>query len=367
MNLCSPQLGLSPNSNLGGEVFDREILFGLAKKGVNIQVILPNGKPMGKLPQNFKVLRISPSHFPAILFNLLIIMPLFKINTRNKISVIRLHQPQFVGLGALVHKIFNRRVKIVATYHQFRETRFWIFSKKIINIWDHIICDSDNVKQKIVTTYQVPSRKITVVHNGVPAYLKPAAKNKKILDNFNIKNEVVLLFMGFFIERKNPLFLLDVILKVKQRYPQIVLIFWGTGDQEEAIFKKAKRLNLLKNIRIQGPVFGPEKNLIHNISDIFVLPSLDEGFALAPLEAMTCAKPVVMNKSHSASEAVTNDQNGYLCKLNDVDDWTEKLMSLVQSKALRKKMGEASLKKAKQEFQWGISVDKHLKVLKSLI
>ena len=39
MRICSPQLGLDPNSILGGEVFDREILLGLAKKGIKVEII----------------------------------------------------------------------------------------------------------------------------------------------------------------------------------------------------------------------------------------------------------------------------------------------------------------------------------------
>ena len=366
MIICSPQLGLSPNSALGGEVFDREILLGLAEKGVMIQIILPYGKSAGKIPKNWKIHRIFITHFPALLFNFLLIGPLFKINRQKKISIIRLHQPQFTGIGSLVFKFFNRHTKIIATYHQFKETKFWFLSKKINNAWDHIICDSENVKQKITNEYKVPQQKITVVHNGVPKYLEPSSKDKKLERSLDLQNKAVLLFMGSLIERKNPLFLLDVILKIKEKFPGIVLIYWGEGPQKGAIIKRAQSMGLSENIRMQKPLFGPGKNLIHNLADIFVLPSLDEGFALAPLEAMTCGKPVILNKSHSASEAVSNGQNGYLCMPNNRNDWARKIIKILKNKRLRKKMEEAARQKALKEFQWGISVEKHLDVLKSL-
>lgn len=366
MRICSPQLGLSPESILGGEVFDRKILEGLSDAGITIEIILPKKKIIAPTKKNWVITRIFLSHFPPQFYNLLIIPYLFLIHKTKKIDIIRLHQPQFTGLAAIFFKLFFHNIKIIATYHQFKETNFWIFSKRINNIWDHIICDSYNVKQKIIKKYEISPQKITVVHNGVPQYLKPLAKNKNLLNKLNLQNKIVLLFMGFFIERKNPLFLLDVLAKIKENYPQIVLIYWGEGPLKNTIIKKARSMGLAKNIRIQNPVFGPEKNLIHNLADIFVLPSIDEGFALAPLEAMSCAKPIIMSRSHSASEAVSNGLNGFLCKINGVDDWVDKIMVLINNSNLKKKMGEASSEKAANEFQWEISVNIHLEVLKSL-
>lgn len=366
MRICSPQLGLSPQSTLGGEVFDRYILEGLSDAGIKIEIILPKSKPIAPVKKNWIVTRIFLNRFPPQFFNIFLVPYLILINKSRKIDVIRLHQPQFTGLAAILTKFFNNNLKIIATYHQFNESNFLILSKTINNFWDHIICDSENVKQKIIKQYQVPAKKVTVVHNGTPSYLKPAIKDKKLLRQLNLENQFVMLFMGFFIKRKNPLFLLDVISKIKEKHNNIVLIFWGTGPQKAAIIKKAETIGLMNNIRIHNPIFGPGKNLIHNLADIFVLPSIDEGFALAPLEAMACAKPVIMNKSHSASEAVSDNLNGYLCKINDENDWVEKINRLIEDVRLRNKMGQASLDKSQKEFQWDKSVDKHLQVLMSL-
>ena len=59
MRICSPQLGLAPKSILGGEVFDREILLGLAKKGIEIEIIIPKNKPHDKI-SNWKI-----NYFPS--------------------------------------------------------------------------------------------------------------------------------------------------------------------------------------------------------------------------------------------------------------------------------------------------------------
>ena len=364
--ICSPQLGLNPNSILGGEVFDREILLGLAQRGIKIEIILPKGKPYDQNIKNWSLTYVSISHFPAYLFNLLILPYLYVVFAKRRFDIIRLHQPQFIGLGALLFKFFHPNVKLVATYHQFGESNFGPFSRLINNFWDHIICDSLNVKELLIERFNLPPVKITVVGNGVPPYLKPAPKDKKLVKNMNLEGKIILLYMGLFIERKNPLFLLDVLASLSKERDNLALIFWGEGPLGTQIRIKAQELGIRDKIRIQKPVFGKEKAKIHSLADIFVHPAIDEGFALAPLEAMACAKPIVMTNAYSAKEAVKDGINGYLCQSNNLDNWTKKLLELIDKPKLRRKMGEASQVKVKSLFQWKLAVEKHLNVFTKL-
>ena len=364
MVICSPQLGLNPNSILGGEVFDREILLGLAKKGIKIEIILPRDKPHDKNVKNWNVTYLPLSRFPAVFGNFLIIPYLFKVYKNHPFDILRIHSPRFLGLGCIFFKLINKTIKLIATYHQFKETKFWLFSKIVNNYWDHIICDSIAVRNRIIKVYQISSSKITVVHNGVPRYLKPTKKDKVLMKKLNLEGKIVLLFMGLFIERKNPFFLLEVLSQLTQTRSNLVLLFWGDGPLKSQIINKAKDLKIYKLIRIIPPIFGSKKNLIHNLADIFVHPSIDEGFALAPLEAMSCAKPIVITNGYSAAEAVEDKVNGFLCRLNDLNHWIKNLNLLTESHKLRQKMGNASLKKVKKEFQWDKAVEMHLEVLK---
>ena len=119
LTVCSPQLGLAPNSILGGEVFDREILMGLAKKGVKIEIILPKNKPCDKNIKNWTVSYLPIAHFPAILANLLYIPAIFSIYRKSKFQILRIHQPQFLGLGCLFFKVFKKNKSIVTIIRTF--------------------------------------------------------------------------------------------------------------------------------------------------------------------------------------------------------------------------------------------------------
>lgn len=366
MIICSPQLGLNPNSILGGEVFDREILLGLAKKGVKIEIILPKGKPYDQNIKNWHLTFIPISHLPAFLINFMILPYLYIVFAKHNFKIIRIHQPQFIGLGCLFFKFFHHNIKLVATYHQFGESNFGPFSKLVNNLWDHIICDSDNVKNLLAKKYQVRSSKISVVHNGAPNFLKPSSKDNNLIKELKLEDKIILLFMGLFVERKNPLFLLDVLASLSTKRENLVLIFWGEGPLESQIKTKAQELGIRDKIRIQKPVFGKEKNKIHNLTDIFVHPALDEGFALTPLEAMACAKPMVMTQGYSAPEVVEDNITGFLCHSNDTNHWCKKLNELIADSDLRERMGQAARLKVQKKFQWELAVDKHLEVFKTL-
>ena len=95
MVICSPQLGLNPNSILGGEVFDREILLGLAKKGIKIEIILPRDKPHDKNVKNWNVTYLPLSRFPAVFGNFLIIPYLFKVFKKCPFDILRIHSPKY--------------------------------------------------------------------------------------------------------------------------------------------------------------------------------------------------------------------------------------------------------------------------------
>ncbi len=364
MKICSPQLGLAPNSVLGGEVFDREVLLGLAGRGVEIETILPKYSKYDKFVKNLHTSFLPVAHFPPWLFNFLILPYMYKVTKMKGIKIIRIHQPQYIGVGGILIKIINHKIKLLATYHQFKESNFYFLSKLINNYWDHIICDSQAVANKVNKKYGVSPDKISVVHNGVPSYLKPKPKDKTLVKKLALNGKIILLYQGFFIERKNPLFLIEVLSELNN--PNVCLVFWGKGPLRDKILEKAKAFGLARQVTIQDPVFGPEKNKVHNLADIFVHPSLDEGFALAPLESMACAKPVVMTKGYSAAEAVQEGINGFLCQAGDVRAWTGKLSKLINDSRLRDKMGQSSLTKVKEQFQWTLTTLKHLEVLKKL-
>lgn len=360
LRICSPQLGLSPRSVLGGEVYDYEILTGLSKLGIKVDIILPKSKPT-KTSNNWQIIRLPFSHIPAYLFNLLEIPYLFKLYRRGKFSLIRLHAPYFTGIGAWFFRLFNSQVKLIAVYHQARTGfPFNLINQLFIRQWDAIITDSYAAKKSLINRYSLAANKIYPIHNGTPHNLKPTSKNKSLVSRYKLNGHTVLLFMGLLIERKNPIFLLHVFKELKRQTPnKIKLIICGSGPLKNQLAKIINKYQLQNEVILHSPVFGKAKQNLYSVADIFVHPAIHEGFPLVVLEAMACGLPIVISKGYSAAEAVTHGKNGYLASTNNKSDWVKVLKKLILDKKLRAAMGKQSFRRNQQEFTWEQAAKKH--------
>lgn len=366
LKICSPQLGMDPNSDLGGEVHDHFILQGLANLGHKIFVYLPKERPYQK-NSNIVVTRAPFKHILAITFNLLVIPYLFKTYYKDKFDILRVHNPYFVGLAALLFKFLNPKVPVVVTHHLIPQNFLFdllnrIFAKK----YDAIITVSNYVKNKLAKRYKLPSKKIFVIYNGVAKGYKFVFKNPKLIKKYNLESKIVLLFMGLLIDRKNPMYLLELFKNIKINRKNTSLMICGRGPLE-AKMKSFVKDNKIQDVIFTGTVFDKDKIDHLNLCDIYLHPAIDEGLPLSTLEAMACQKPVIINDAYSASEIIENGKNGFICKINNKADWLEKINKLVINKNLRQEMGIVSARLIKEKFQWHYSVKEHLKVYETVI
>jgi glycosyltransferase involved in cell wall biosynthesis len=132
------------------------------------------------------------------------------------------------------------------------------------------------------------------------------------------ENEIVLLFVGKFEKKKNPLLLIEA----AKLLPEYKFLFVGNGELEEEMKQKAT-----KNV-----FFLPFQNqslmpVIYRIGEIYVLPSShNETWGLAVNEAMACGKPVlVSDKVGCAVDLVKPGENGYIFKLTNLEDLMQKI------------------------------------------
>lgn len=363
--ICSPQLGLSPESNLGGEVYDREILSQLCNHGLKVIVILPK-KKLHFVHKNLKVYYLPfCCVWPPYLFNLFVIPYLFWLYKKEKFNILRIHSPYFVGLGGLFFKIFHPKIFLIAVYHHL-EGRFLydLIDKFTIRRWDSLLVDSRFTKKEIINTYKIEAKRIQQTYLGVNPHFVPKEKNQKLINKYRLKNKKVLLFLGGLKQRKNIDFLFHLLAKIK--YSNLKLLICGSGTLGGKLFLKVKNLGLKDKVVFTG--FIPEKEKVdyYNLADIFLSPSLKEGFGLTVLEAASCGIPAIVSKTSSLAEIVINGQTGYLAQLNNLCDWKTKTEKLLANESLRKKIGQAA-RKFSLQFTWKISAKKQIGLYRRLL
>lgn len=362
MKICSPQLGLSPQSELGGEVHDFNVLSALAKRGHQIFVYLPKDRQY-EVHKNLNITVAPIKHIPAITFNLLVIPYLFKTYKKEKFDVLRVHNPYFVGLGALIFKMFHPEIPIVATHHLAEDDLiFDLINKFTAKRYDAIIAVSNHVKNWLINAYDVDKNKITTIYNGVDYSLKLAAKNEALIKKYNLKGKTVLFFMGLLVERKNPMFLLEIYKKVKETKKDTALIICGSGPLEGTM-RDFVNANNLADVIFAGAVFGKEKNEYLNLCDIFVLPSKNEGFGIVIAEAMSCGKIPIVSKNTSLAEIVRNGKDGLTQEGYSPHDWSRKIIDLINTPSKRAVLSKNASIFAKENFNWDKIIISHEKLL----
>jgi len=346
--ICSPQLGLSPESNSGGELYDREVINRLCARGVKVFTLLPKARPYLK-HQNLSVsyAPIQPM-FPPHIFSAFVLPYLIKTYKKEKFDILRVHNPYFVGPAALVFKKLYPQVPIIASYLHLESGANQFIDRLVVKSFDHIICISQNTKQEIIDKLNYPAKKISVAYPGVDKRFQPGGKH---VGRFTI------MFVGGLKPRKNPEFLLKVLTKLDR--PEVQLIFCGTGPLKNKLVGS--------NVKVTGYVPESQKPALYHQASVVVLPSIKEGFGMTLTEAGASGIPVISNNHSSIREIIQDNQTGFLARTNDVADWVNKLLQLIKSPQLCEKMGDQARKFITQTFTWDKNINIHLKIYESLI
>ena len=347
LTICSPQLGLSPESNSGGEVYDREVIQRLCQQGVKVFSLLPKNRPYQK-HQNLTV-AYAPikSMYPPHIFSAFVLPYLIKTYQKEKFAILRVHNPYFIGPAALIFKKLYPQVPVVASYLHLEPGFNHFIDRLVVKSFDHIICISQNTKQEIIDKLSYPAKKISVAYPGVDNRFHPGIKPA----GFTI------MFVGGLKPRKNPEFLLKVLAKLNR--PDVQLIFCGAGPLKNKLTGS--------NIKVTGYVPESQKPALYHQASVVVLPSLKEGFGMTLTEAGASGIPVIANNHSSIKEIIQDGKTGFLAKTNDVADWVDKLLQLIKSPALCQKIGEAGQKFVRSTFTWEKNINIHLKIYESLI
>jgi glycosyltransferase involved in cell wall biosynthesis len=163
---------------------------------------------------------------------------------------------------------------------------------------DKVIVVSENIKQELINRLNVPPEKIGVVYNGVGAQFQPVEDKKRLEDarkRLDLPSKFAL-FVGTIEPRKNLARLVEAWAEVK-KHPQgadCKLVLAGRrGWLYEPIFSRITGLNLQNEIIWLNFVADTDLPLLYNLADLYVFPSLNEGFGISPLESMACGTPVV--------------------------------------------------------------------------
>ncbi|MGB9133422.1 MAG: glycosyltransferase family 4 protein [Methanosarcina sp.] len=243
----------------------------------------------------------------------------------------------------------------------------WKLNAKGLKKAEKIITISEFSKTDIIKYIKVPEENIEIIPPAVDYNLYYPNRNRKVLKKYRIEeDEQVVLYVGAEDPRKNVHFLINSFSKLKSKILKVKLLKVGLPNDvgvRGKLLKHIESLNLQKDVIFTGHVPESELAEIYNAVDLFVFPSLYEGFGMPPLEAMACGTPVITSNTSSLPEVV--GEAAITVDPYDVDEFAEEMYEVLTNEEFRKEMMKKGLERSKT-FTWDNSAKKMLKVYEEL-
>jgi glycosyltransferase involved in cell wall biosynthesis len=265
-----------------------------------------------------------------------------------------LHSPAFVGpvlsscpLVVTVHDLSF--LFYPQNFRALNRSYLRLFTRLSVRRARRVLAVSESTKRDLVQYYGLSAAKIDVVHNGVDSAFRPlpadqvAAFRRQagLPDRF-------MLFVGTLEPRKNVVHLIEAYARLPEERPPLVLV-GGKGWLYDQIFARVEALNLSGQVHFAGYVLAEDLPLWYNAADLFVYPSLYEGFGLPPLEAMACGTAVITSTASSLPEVV--GKAGLMVDPTDTEALATAMEQVLTARDVREQMQAEGLAQA-QGFSW---------------
>ena len=225
-------------------------------------------------------------------------------------------------------------------------------SKNFVTKAECIITPSKKTEKYLKYKCKIKNKPIYVIPTGID--LEPFKKenfNEEKINSFKEslgikKDEQVILFLGRVAQEKSIDVLLNAMPKVFEALPKAKFLIVGDGPSKEGLEKLAEVLGIKDKVIFTGMVPRDQVPIFYNIADVFVNASITETQGLTFIEAMAAKTPIVAKYAPNLSEFIIDGENAIFFK-HDID-LPKAIISVLQNKELRDKLGENAFKTANE-------------------
>lgn len=292
---------------------------------------------------------------------------------RNNISVYH----QVTPTAIIPSLIPNRCVVTIHDLDMFRNPHNYSWKEKTSKPILRFACGrvakmiavSKSTAEDINKILNCNTTKVSIIHEGIHPRYKPGSKStamnylKRQYAFQNKTSQKYILHVGTIRARKNLVRLIQAFHKlIKKGFPYKLILVGKKSWGGERVFQEIRERDLEEDVKVVGYV--PDEDLVYfyNAADVFIYPSLYEGFGLPPLEAMACSTPVIASRISSLPEVL--GEAALYIKPKDVDDIVAKLQKVISDQKLREKLKAKGIERAGM-FSWENAAQKTLEIYES--
>jgi len=215
-----------------------------------------------------------------------------------------------------------------------------------------LIAISESTRRDAIKILHIPPENIQTIPLGISSAFRPIQDTQALnacREKYQLPEKFIL-NVGLVEPRKNLPLLLKAYHKLFELTgppPLVIVGRFGWGVDE--VHLQIKDLGIEKHVIFTGYVPAPELPLIYNLSEIFVYPSLYEGFGFPPLEAMACGTPTITSAVSAMQDQV--GEGGMLVAPNDINALTQAMDLLLRDKQLQQTLAQKGRIQA-GNFSW---------------
>jgi glycogen(starch) synthase len=344
-----------------------------ARQGYSVHVIAREApsRPKDEETDGVVVHRVGPH------FNLNAPKLIEGIVGSSKNYVVHTHSTSGLSFG-LLKKV--RKFKMVSHVHGTTVSRHWPVriefgaDSSLLRTWyyytrerflwssaDRALSVSNVVKSDLESIYKIPSQKIAVVYNGVDEKIFRPITNPEIPENLRKATyKKIILYVGHFGPRKGILYLIRAMRKIVEKSPNAILVCIGgvpswlrkRENYWTALEREIKSNNLEGKVFLMDRVPNDALPSYYSIASVFVLPSYYEAFAKVVIEAMACAKPVVVTREGGPAESVVDQESGFLINYGSSNEIADSVLRVLDDEKLASNMGRRARQIVETKFTW---------------
>ena len=222
--------------------------------------------------------------------------------------------------------------------------------KNILSKANRILATSDTIKRSI---QEILEKEVIIIPFGVDMEVFSPVKVKSIFDEGTI-------VIGT-IKSLEKNYCIDILIKafaqIQEEFPICRLLIVGEGTQRKNLEALVGKFGLKKEIIFTGKIEYAQIPYYHNMIDIFVNISERESFGVSVIEAMACAKTVIVTETGGLSDIVVDNTIGLKIPVNDINSLVSKLKFLLNDKAIRERMGKDARKYVEEKFDWKRNIE----------
>ncbi len=231
-----------------------------------------------------------------------------------------------------------------------------------------LIADSEQTRLDIIKFTGYPSERIRVVPLGIDhSQFRPIELPTEFLFRYNLRTSTpYVLYVGSEDPRKNLRRLLEAFAGLSKVRPEVRLLKVGAARFEQErrdLTSFIERLGLKEKVLFFDQVSDKDLTYFYNIAQVFVFPSLYEGFGLPPLEAMACGTPVISSNASSLPEVI--GEAGLIVNPLDVEEMSRAIEQVLGNRQLQSDLRKRGFDQAAR-FTWEKTAQQTLEVYRQI-